>query len=161
MATTNKSNSNLNYGFSVSQNKRVAGRNTFSDKRGISNSVASKQVYNSAFKAEVLLSREGGGKKIRIFDPGDPSGQTAGYCDAIGSVDVYEQDFFEGTSFSLFFHIFYSHDLEKYLYEFSENSSVEGKSAVSIRIASWNASEKKLIQQWWNGDIMLCYNYVV
>ena len=51
--------------------------------------------------------------------------------------------------------------LEKYLYEFSENSSVEGKSAVSIRIASWNASEKKLIQQWWNGDIMLCYNYVV
>lgn len=118
-------------------------------------------VYNSAFKAEVLLSSEGGGKKIRIFDPGDPSGQTAGYCDAIGSVDVYEQDFFEDTSFSLFFHIFYSHDLEKYLYEFSENSSVEGESAVSIRIASWNASEKKLIQQWWNGDIMLCYNYIV
>lgn len=118
-------------------------------------------IYNSAFKAEVLLSSEGGGKKIRIFDPGDPSGQTAGYCDAIGSVDVYEQDFFEDTSFSLFFHIFYSHDLEKYLYEFSENSSVEGESAVSIRIASWNASEKKLIQQWWNGDIMLCYNYIV
>ena len=161
MATTNKSNSNLiNYGFSVSQNKRVAGRNTFSDKRGISN-LSAGNVYNSAFKAEVLLTTEGGGKKIRIFDPGDPSGQTAGYCDAIGSVDVYEQDFFEDTSFSLFFHIFYSHDLEKYLYEFSENSSVEGKSAVSIRIASWNASEKKLIQQWWNGDIMLCYNYIV
>ena len=164
MATINKSNRNLiNYGFRVSQNKRVVGRNTFSDKRGISNlsagTVASEQVYNSAFKA-VLVTGEEGERIIKIIDPGDSTGQNAGQCDAIGWVPSF-QIAAGNTAFDIFFIVYYDDSSGKYEYVFSTNSAVSGKTSIATRIASWDAENSKLIQQWWYGDIRLSYGYIL
>lgn len=116
-------------------------------------------VYNSAFKA-VLVTSEEGERTIKIIDPGDSTGQNAGQCGAIGWVPSF-QIAAGNTAFDIFFIVYYDDSSGKYEYVFSTSSSVSGKTSIATRIASWDAENSKVIQQWWHGDIRLSYGYIL
>ena len=160
MATTNKSNSNLiNYGFSVSQNKRVAGRNTFSDKRG--SGFPKNFSYEGAFKA-IITTDENENKILRIYDSSLSYLVNAGRMDPFGLIPYYDMQINENDeSFDLFILLYYDYETNNYAYQFSKSDELEGQKVVAVRICTWDAERKKLTQQWMSGDIILSYNYII
>ena len=160
MATTNKSNSNLiHYGFTVSQNKRVAGRNTFSDKRGTG--YQKTNTYEGAFKA-IITTDENENKILRVYDSSKSYLEDAGRMDPFGHIPYYDMQINEDDeSFDLFILLYYDYEINDYAYQFSKSDELEGQKVVAVRICTWDAERNKLTQQWMFGDIILSYNYII